>query len=72
MRKLPATLTVKDEGGHLAVLIERGHGWELVLTTPTHRGASYQEARDRGMAEAKAHVAAKVEWYREIYDVTEV
>jgi hypothetical protein len=70
MRKMPATMTVRDDGGHLAVLIERGHGWEIVLTTPTHRGAQVHEARERGWAEATQRARDIVERYERIYDVT--
>jgi hypothetical protein len=50
---------IRDEGGHLAVVVDYGYGWQLAMTTPTWRGAQYQEARDRGMAEARAKAEAK-------------
>lgn len=50
----PPEVDIRDEGGHLAVLVDHGQGWQLAMTTPTWRGAGYPEARARGMVEAVA------------------
>jgi hypothetical protein len=47
------TVEILDEGGHLAVIVDYGYGRQLSATYPTGRGAQYQEARDRQMAEAQ-------------------
>lgn len=55
----PPTVTVIDRGYALVVLVDwhNGQGPHWALSTPTHVGAAYQEARDAGRAEAEATVA---------------
>lgn len=56
---VPPTVTVIDRGYALVVLVDwhNGQGPHWALSTPTHAGAQYQEARDAGRAEAEARVA---------------
>lgn len=70
MSEPPATITVRDDGGHLAVEIHRYGRWELLATYPTHRGAQVPEARTEGLREAREAASALVERYRRIYDLT--
>lgn len=52
------TVTIEDCGGTLQVIVDYGYGPQLSLSVPSGRRAQYQEARDRGLAEARAKVEA--------------
>ena len=58
----PITVITEDDGGRVLYVLtdyHDGRGPQLSMSLPSGRGAAYEEARVRGLAEARARMFAK-------------